>query len=152
MKSLLLATALLGSAGLALAQGMTAEHAWARFTVPGMHMGGVFMNVHNHTGQDDILIGASTPVASAAEVHETINTGNMMNMRPLPQGLALPKGSVTELKPGSYHVMLMGLKKELKVGSHIPLTLQFKHSRPLTIQVPVRKSGFTGQSATPMAH
>jgi hypothetical protein len=47
---------------------------------------------------------------------------NVMKMRAIP-GLALPAGKAVELKPGGYHVMLMDLKRELKDGEQVPITL-----------------------------
>ena len=48
--------------------------------------------------------------------------GNVMKMRAIPS-LELPAGKSVDLKPGGYHVMLMDLKKELKVGEIVPATL-----------------------------
>jgi copper(I)-binding protein len=56
------------------------------------------------------------------EIHEMAMDGNVMKMRAIP-GLELPAGKTVELKPGGYHVMLMDLKKELKAGDTVPLTL-----------------------------
>ncbi|WP_066565643.1 copper chaperone PCu(A)C [Snodgrassella sp. CFCC 13594] len=152
IKSLFFAASLLSSTGLTLAHGMTAEQAWARFTVPGVTMGGVFMNLNNHTGKDDALVSVSTPIATQTEIHETINIDGMMKMRPVPQGVALPNAKITALQPGGHHIMLMGLKQPLKVGTQIPLTLTFKHTHPITIQVPVRKEGLGATSTAPMMH
>jgi len=56
------------------------------------------------------------------EIHEMSMEGSVMKMRAVP-GLDLPAGKTVELKPGGYHVMLMDLKKELKAGDTVPLTL-----------------------------
>ena len=45
-----------------------------------------------------------------------------MKMRAIP-GLDLPARKAVELKPGGYHVMLMDLKRELKDGEQVPITL-----------------------------
>ena len=45
---------------------------------------------------------------------------------------------MAELKPGSYHVMMMGLKKELKEGDKISFTLKFKNAGELKIEAPVK--------------
>ena len=54
--------------------------------------------------------------------------------------LSLPRVSVV-LKPGSYHVMLIGLKKPLKDGETIPLTLDFEKAGKVSITVPIRWMG-----------
>jgi copper(I)-binding protein len=53
------------------------------------------------------------------------------------ESIPLLAGSELELKPGSYHIMLFGLKQELKVGDQIALTLHFKHHEDITLTVPV---------------
>jgi len=45
-----------------------------------------------------------------------------MKMRAV-DALPLPAGQAVALKPGSYHVMLMGLQRPIKAGETVPLTL-----------------------------
>ena len=59
-------------------------------------------------------------------------------MQAMPQGLPLPANEHTELKPGGYHVMLIGLKQPLTAGSRFPLTLKFRHAPEQTVQVEVK--------------
>ena len=127
--------------GLLLAAAAQAEvrarQAWARFTVPGMNSGGVFMQLEN-SSPADALIGGSSPVAESVEIHEHVMAGGNMRMQAMPQGLPLPANERTELKPGSYHVMLIGLKQPLTAGSRFPLTLKFRHAPEQTVQVEVK--------------
>ena len=69
-------------------------------------------------------------------------------------GAALPvaaNGSV-ELKPGSYHIMLIGLKKPLKAGETIPLTLDFEKAGKVSITVPIRAIGAGHDDMPGMGH
>jgi copper(I)-binding protein len=79
-------------------------------------------------------------VAGVAEVHEMAMDNNIMKMRAVPV-LDLPAGKAVELKPGSYHVMLMDLKTPLQKDTTIPLTLVFKDAKGLEtkteLKVPV---------------
>ena len=51
-----------------------------------------------------------------------------------------------------YHVMLIGLKKPLKEGETIPLTLDFEKAGKVSITVPIRAMG-TGHDDMPgMGH
>ena len=45
-----------------------------------------------------------------------------MKMRPV-DGIDLPAGKRVELKPGGYHLMLLKLKRTIKDGESVPLTL-----------------------------
>lgn len=114
------------------------EGAWVRSAVPGQQGTGAFMRIT--AAQDTKLVGASTPAAGVAEVHEMKMEGDVMKMRAIGQ-LDLPAGRTVELKPGGYHLMLMDLKRPLQPGSTMPLTLLFRDARggerKLELQVPV---------------
>ncbi|MDP2707141.1 MAG: copper chaperone PCu(A)C, partial [Burkholderiales bacterium] len=43
--------------------------------------------------------------------------------------LDLPAGKTVNLKPGSVHVMLIDIRRELKAGERVPLTLTVQDSR-----------------------
>ena len=65
----------------------------------------------------------------------------VMQMRQLADGLAIPAGGSVALKPGSYHVMLIGLKKPLAAGETFPLTLTFAKAGNISVTVPVQAMG-----------
>ena len=82
------------------------ENAWARATVQGQKATGAFMKIT--APQATQLVAVSTPVAGVAEIHEMKVDGGVMKMRAMPS-LDLPANQAVELKPGSYHLMLMDL-------------------------------------------
>jgi hypothetical protein len=104
----------------------------------GFGVSAAYMKIENKGSQSDVLIAAETDVAGLVELHETVVENNMAMMKPLAEGISLPLGSVTELKPGGLHIMLMQLKRELKAGENITLTLIFKSGKKVTFDVPVR--------------
>jgi copper(I)-binding protein len=104
----------------------------------GFGVSAAYMKIENKGSQSDVLIAAETDVAGLVELHETVVENNMAMMKPLAEGISLPLGSVTELKPGGLHIMLMQLKRELKAGENITLTLVFKSGKKVTFDVPVR--------------
>lgn len=136
---------LLASSAFAADTGVTVTNAWARATAPHAMAGGAFMTLTAQTA--DALVSVSSPVAKSVEVHETVNAKGVMKMLPVPS-LALPAGTPVTLKPGGYHIMLMGLKEQLKQGSSFPMTLNFKHAGPMTVTVTVAGPGASG----PMMH
>ncbi|TMS57017.1 copper chaperone PCu(A)C [Imbroritus primus] len=97
--------------------------AWVRGTVPAQTASGAFMTLHAHEAAT--LVNATSPVARKVEVHEMKMDGNVMRMRAV-QTLDLPAMQAVELKPGGYHIMLMGLAQPLKAGDKVPLTLTFR--------------------------
>ena len=136
----LLGVALAAASPLAFAQ-VTVKDAWVRATVPGQQATGMFGSFT--ATQDSKLVGGSSPAAETVEVHEMKMEGDVMKMRAI-ASLPLPAGQAVSLKPGSYHVMLMGLKKPLPEGSTVPVKLVIedaqKKQTTVDVKVPVKKS------------
>ena len=64
----------------------------------------------------------------------------MMRMRRVSH-IDIPANGSTELKPGSYHVMLIGLEREMKAGTAESLTLTFSDNSQKIIVAAVGNSG-----------
>jgi len=132
----------------AFAQNVTITNAWARATVQGQKATGAFMTL---TAKDNAkLVGVSSPVAGVAEIHEMKVEKDVMKMAALPNGLDLPAGKAVELKPGSYHVMLMDLKAPLTKDSTVPVTLTFQDAKGVKSNVELKVQ--VGMQAPLMQH
>ena len=118
------------------------EQAWVRPTVPGQQGTGGYMSLTAREGRQ--LVGASSPVAGVAEIHEMKMDGAVMTMRPA-GAIELPAGKTVELKPGGLHLMLMDLKQPLVAGTSVPVTLVLKDARGVESRVETRL--LVGQSA-----
>ena len=75
--------------------------------------------------RDVRLTGVRSPVAGVVELHEMKMDNGIMRMRPVGD-LPIKAGQSIELKSGGYHLMMMNLKRQLKAGETVPLTLEFK--------------------------
>jgi len=93
---------------------------WVRATVPQQKATGAFMQIESP--QDTRLVEVRSPVAAVVELHQMEMTDNVMKMRSI-NGIDISAGKKLELKPGSYHVMLIDLKGQIKEGDIIPITL-----------------------------
>lgn len=134
---LLAALVLLGSA--AAHAEVTVAEPWVRATVPAQKATGAFMQLKSDA--DARLVSAASPVAGVVELHEMLMDKDVMKMSPV-SGLDLPAGQGVELKPGGYHVMLMDLKQQVKVGDEVPLTLTIENEdgsrATVELRAPVR--------------
>ena len=101
--------------------------------------GAVFMLLKNKGNEPDRLTGGQTDIAEIVEIHETVMEGEVMKMQMLPDGLAVPAKGEVLLKPGGYHVMLIGIKRDLVVGDTFALDLAFEKSGTVTVQPEVRE-------------
>ena len=105
---------------------VVATGAWVRATVPNQQATGAFMQLVSK--KDTTLVSARSDVAGVVEVHEMKMENDVMRMRAV-DGLKLPANQPVELKSGGYHLMMMDLKKQLKVGTEAQITLTFKNSK-----------------------
>jgi copper(I)-binding protein len=121
-------------------EGMLVHEAWVRAVPPTSKMSAAYMVLHNNTGADDHLVSAESDVAKAVELHNVRKTDGMMEMYQV-KSIGIPAGGSQELKPGAYHVMLIGLKKPLKAGDMVTLTLNFMHAGAVTLKAPVQEGG-----------
>lgn len=129
------------------------EDAWVRGTVAMQKATGAFMRLTPSANAR--LVKAQSPVAGVVEIHEMTMEQDVMKMRQV-SGLDLVAGKTTELKPGSYHVMLMDLKQALKAGDQVTLTLVFedesKQQFTQEVQAPVNALGAAMPMKPGMGH
>lgn len=111
--------------------------AFARATTPHAKVAGGYLTIVSQ-GDADRLLSASSPLADKVEIHEMTMNGDVMTMRPQPDGVAIPAGETVELKPGGYHLMLMGLKQPLVEGGTVPVTLNFDKAGKVDVTLQVR--------------
>lgn len=113
--------ALLFATGAALAaEPVTVTDPWVRATAPGQKVAGAYMELSSASGAT--LLAAASPVAGVVELHTMKMEEGVMRMRAVPR-IELPAGQAVKLAPGGYHVMLLDLKRELKPGDTVPITL-----------------------------
>ena len=113
------------------------EGAYARASIPNVPNSAAFFVIKNNSDKDIAITSANSDVAEKNELHTHIKENKMMKMIKI-EKLVVPAKSSLELKSGGDHVMLMGLKKELKVGDEINLELSFSDGDKKSIKVPVK--------------
>ncbi len=148
MRAILTGAAIVLMAGPAFAHGykigtLEIGHPWARETPVGAKVGAGYFKVTNSGSESDRLTGVETPGAEKVEIHEMIDENGVAKMRKMNDGLELPPGE-TALKPGGYHLMLMGLKEGLAEGMRVPATLIFEKAGRLDVELAVEAMGYGG--------
>jgi copper(I)-binding protein len=120
---------------------------WTRATPKGASVAGAYMSISNKGGAPDRLVGGSAAVAGKFEVHRMVMDQGVAKMRPVEGGLEIKPGETVELKPGSFHVMLTGLKQPLAKGQKVKGTLQFEKAGKVDIEYTVEDVGATTPAA-----
>jgi periplasmic copper chaperone A len=125
------------SAGGASASSIMIIEAYARASAtPTAAAGAAYVSVMNHAAEADTLVSAATPAARTAEIHMTVTADGVMKMKAAGE-LEIPAMGRLEMKPGGYHIMLVGLKAPLRKGDEIEITLTFEKAGDVTVKVPV---------------
>ena len=135
---------------------ITVDDPWVRPQDNLDNPSGGYMTIANGGTEDDVLVGASSPAAERVEIHQTMamepspmpdasmepgatpGTGGMMGMAPVEE-LPVPAGGEVELRPGSYHLMLIGLEDTLEAGETVEITLRFEKAGEIDVTAEVRE-------------
>jgi copper(I)-binding protein len=120
-------------------EGIAIKDPWAR---PALKDGNsaAYMVIENHTGSDEVLLSASTEAASAVELHDVLMSGDDSTMQMVKQeNIQIPAGETVTFQPGSLHTMLIGLQTDLVEGDTLTLTLVFRNSGEITIEMPIEQ-------------
>lgn len=114
------------------------EQPWLRATPKGAEVAGGYMKITNTGAAPDTLIGGTLEGSRRFEVHEMTMQGDVMRMRPVPEGVVIKPGETVELKPGGLHVMGIGLAGGLSDGQQVNGSLRFKNAGTVEVVYAVR--------------
>ncbi|HET8791037.1 MAG TPA: copper chaperone PCu(A)C [Modicisalibacter sp.] len=121
--------------------GVRITHPFATPTPPGAPNGGAYLDI-SAEGDAISLVGASSPISKAVEIHSMSMDNGTMQMRRL-ESLDVPPGVTVKMRPGESgaHFMLIGLEEALEVGDKFSLTLEFANRDSLEVEVWVQPAG-----------
>jgi copper(I)-binding protein len=98
----------------------------------------MYFRINNNGDIPDTLISAKSKSADLTQVHETYKReNNQMGMREL-KFIAIPQKSVVELRPGGFHIMLLDMKKDYKIGDLIKAAVKFKNVGTIKVNAIVK--------------
>jgi hypothetical protein len=115
------------------ADNITIETPEARSTAPGQKVTGAFMLLKNNSTTDIDLTAANATAANVTEIHKSSMKDGMMQMEQV-EKITVPANGSAELKPGSFHIMLIDLKNTLTSGEKTSITLTFADGSQTTVE------------------
>jgi len=143
--SMLAAATLLSTPAFAQPQ-VSVTDPWIRATVPAQKATGAFMQLK--AAKPARLVAASSPAAGRVEIHQMEMQGQTMRMHAV-DGIDLPAGQAVNLASGGYHIMLLDLKRQMKEGEQVPLTLTVQGAdgkrESVNLDVPVKPLTWSAQ-------
>ena len=143
MKRLLL-LALVCWAAPALSE-VVAEDPWVRPTPPGAKLAAGYLTIVNRAAQPDRLVGARSAADARGEMHGHIKDGEILRMRQVKE-LRIPGNGKFELRPAGAHLMFVDIKRPLREGEKLAVTLAVERAGKLRVEVRL------GQPSAPHGH
>ncbi len=144
MKKFALAMVAWGLALPVLADGLRVENCVIRETIPGASTTAAYFDLHRDstmageyrwTADEQIVAVTVAAITDTPELHNVREENGTMKMYQVPH-IAVNDG-LTQLKPGSFHAMLMDIKQGAAVGEHYPLTIRFASHPEIVCQAEV---------------
>lgn len=117
------------------------NHPWSRATPKGATVGGGYLKITNTGTTPDRFVSGSSDAGKRFEIHEMSMDGGVMKMRALPNGIEIAPGATVEFKPGSYHVMFVGIEKPFEKGDKVKATLTFEKAGKVDVEFHVGDMG-----------
>lgn len=112
------------------------KDAWMRPAAKEMNSA-LYFKIVNNSDKPDTLYKISSDVAELAQIHETYKKENdMMGMREAKNIIVKPH-SIFEFKPMGYHIMLINVNRDLKIGDKTEADLFFKNAGEIKINISV---------------
>ena len=113
------------------------ENPWVRPSLQNMATA-LYFTVENNSSEADTLYDVNSEISDKIEIHETYSQGDMMGMRKI-DFLVIDGKNSFQLKPGSYHIMVMKLKKDINDGDEVKFVLHFKQAGSISISATAKK-------------
>ena len=104
---------------------------WVRPSSEGMATA-LYFTIENSGEEADTLYKVDSEISKMVQIHETYQSGDMMGMREVEMIVIEPNSSF-ELKPGSHHIMVMKLIKDISISDEVDFMLHFKRAGELKI-------------------
>ncbi len=123
--------------------GIASAKVWATDAVvhPGAAGGpptAAYLTLHNDGGKPVKLTGVDCGCAEMVMAHRSSEQNGIAHMAPTDAVVIPPHGKVS-FAPGGLHLMLMSLKRSIKTGESVPMTLRFDAAKPLTVRFPAKR-------------
>jgi copper(I)-binding protein len=139
LKTIIVGLVLITFSSIASGKDIEISNIWAREAHASHHgHSAVYLDIANNSNDNDVLLNASTPIAGDTQIHNTVIKDSISSMIHLSE-LEIPAKSSVVFKPKSLHIMLMGLKHDIKVGDSFPMEFIFKKAGKIIATVTVKK-------------
>lgn len=111
---------------------------WARSTTEGKDVSAAYMNIENTGSEADVLYKVSSEIVGRTELHKVVTNDSGVSQMVEINKIVIPAKQTVRLAPKGLHIMLFDIRKPLKDGETITLSLFFEKSGKMEITLPVK--------------
>ena len=116
------------------------DGAWVRLAATPKRPAASYFNVFGGP-KADRLLSVSSPVVIRTELHESMNQGGMMSMKPITGGIDIPAGGAVEFKPGGKHAMMFNVNPGIVPPRTLPMIFVFASGERIAVDAKVVRAG-----------
>lgn len=120
-------------------EGISVHHAWIKLAPPDAAVNAAYMQLHNHSAVDRVVVAVTADCCDQVMMHESRRVGDKVFMHHL-DTIEIPAGSERSLAPGSLHLMLIGPRASLTLSDRVKIVLHFSDGTQLIESVPVKRA------------
>jgi len=100
---------------------------------PPADLGSAYMVIRNTGAAPERLLRVEAEVAGVVELHQTRAVDGRLGMAQV-ESIEIAPGGTFNMESGGFHVMLIDLKRSLKQGDRVPLTLTFERAGTVRVE------------------
>ena len=120
--------------------GLVLSNFWIKETIGNHKITSGYLTIENKNNFDERLETVTSEISEKTQLHNMVVKNDIMKMENLNNGIVIRAKSKLSLKPGSYHIMFMKLRKPLKITKKYKVILNFKNAGSVTLEMPVHKN------------
>ena len=117
---------------------VTFKDVWSAPSIPGSKVGVAYFKATNAHTEELSIVSAESPVSEVVELHTHQVVDDIMQMRKV-DAITLPAGETVIAEPHGLHLMLIGLKEQLKEGASFPITFTLSDGTTMTAESHIHK-------------
>ena len=110
---------------------------WMRSVSAPVKTSAGYLTIKNQGTIADVLLSVNSDIAQATELHRSLEENGISLMRRVKK-LEIPAGEKIELKPGSYHLMFIGLNGSIEAGATVTIIFNFQNAGAVEVVLPAK--------------
>ena len=118
-------------------KGLVLSDFWIKKVIANNNITAGYIKIENKNEKNERLISVESNFSTRTELHNMYIKNNIMIMKYLEEGLLIKSKSQLDLRPGSFHIMFINLKKSLKNTKFQKVKFNFKNAGSIVINMPI---------------